>query len=285
MSIQRAGDRAIRKVAVPNLSGMNRTQYQAALTAVGLMFSETSTTTSNSSLDQIINTQGTAAGTIVNIGTSISVNYYQYSYPNFSHYGGFGHYGGFYHGFYHNFSHYGSFYHGFSHYGSFYHGFGHGYVWFLSVGSKTGILTPNGPVAAEDLKVGDTLLSIDANEIDIDNFNPADWTSPVLNVNGVTETTITSITSRIVDTVASLNGELFSTTHWILSKKDNVIKFTNVSDLDTSYEVWSHSVNDWTPVTSIDIISYIDRVYSINCEPYDMFFTNTALVYDVYNSQ
>ena len=78
MALQRTGDRGIRKAGVPDLTGMTRTQYQAALTALGLTYTETSTNTGNSALDQKINTQGTAAGTIVNLGTAVAVNYYIY---------------------------------------------------------------------------------------------------------------------------------------------------------------------------------------------------------------
>jgi len=233
--------------------------------------------------------------------------FYHGFYHSFTHYAGFyhgfyhsfTHYAGFYHGFYHGFSHgYGGFYHGFSHgygsfyhsfnhgYGGFYHGFGHGYGGFsgfgrwYSIGADTGVLTPNGTVAAETLKVGDKLVSLDIAEIDMANFNPLEWSSESLSGNGITETTITSISSRVVDKVVQINGDIYSLNHWILTRKDNVISFTKSSDIDTTYEVYKFQTLDWSPVESATELAFIDRVFTINCEPHDMFFTNAALVYD-----
>ncbi len=222
-------------------------------------------------------------------------------YSAFGHYAAFGHYGSFshYNGFYHGFSHYGGFYHsfshgyggfshyngfshgygGFGHYGGFYHGFGHGGRGY-SIGSNTGILTPNGPIIAENLKVGDKLLSLDISEIDMANFNPLTWTAEALSGNGVVETEIVSITSRVVDQVVTVNGDIYSTSHWILTRKDGVVQFTKSSEIDTTYEVYNYQTLDWGTITSVSTISYIDRVYTINCEPHDMFFTNSMLVYD-----
>jgi hypothetical protein len=207
-------------------------------------------------------------------------------YSAFSHYGSFGHYSAFGHG-YGGFGHsYGGFYHsfghgygGFGHYGGFYHGFGHGRRWY-SIGSHTGILTPTGSTSAENIKVGDKLLSLNISEIDLANFNPLTWTSESLSGDGVTETEVVSVTSKVVDTVVSVNGDVYSMNHWILSRKDGLVKFTKSSEIDTTYEVYNYQSLDWIPVTSATTMAYIDRVYTINCEPHDMFFTNSMLVYD-----
>jgi hypothetical protein len=238
--------------------------------------------------------------------------FYHGFYHGFTHYASFAHYAGFYHGFYHGFSHYaafghygsfghgyGGFYHGFytsfAHgYGGFYHGFSHGYAGFghyggfagfgtfwYSIGGDTGLLTPTGVVTAENLKVGDTLLALDISEIDMQNFNPAEWTSETLSGNGVVETTVVNISARVSDQAVIVNGDIYSMNHWILARKDGLVQFVNSSNIDTTYEVYNYQTLDWTPVTGAEVISYIDRVYSINCEPYDMFFTNSMLVYDI----
>ena len=141
-------------------------------------------------------------------------------------------------------------------------------------------MTPNGPIIAENLKVGDKLLSLDISEIDIANFDPITWTADALSGNGVVETEIVSITSRVVDEVVTVNGDIYSTSHWILSRKDGVVQFTRSSEIDTTYEVYNYQTLDWANITSVSTIAYIDRVYTINCEPHDMFFTNSMLVYD-----
>jgi hypothetical protein len=114
----------------------------------------------------------------------------------------------------------------------------------------------------------------------MENFDPATWYSEALSGNGIVETTVVSVSSRVSAEAVSINGDIFSTSHWILTKKDGIVKFMNSTDIDTTYEVYNSATMDWSPVSSASVIAYIDRVYTINCEPYDMFFTNTALVYD-----
>jgi hypothetical protein len=338
MALQRSKGRTVRKASVPAFDqSYSRTSYQSYLANIGLFYSENSTNTTDSGLDQKWQSQNITPGTVVPYGTTIGINYYIYVYPGFSHYAGFyhgfyhgfthyagfyhgfyhgfahyadfTHYAGFYHGFYHGFAHYaafghygsfghgyggfyhgfytsfthgyGGFYHGFSHgYGGFYHGFGHAF-YYLSIGGETGLLSPTGVITAENLKVGDKLLALDISEIDMENFNPAEWTAETLSGTGVVETSVVSISSRVSDKAAVVNGDIYSMNHWILARKDGVIQFVNSASIDTTYEVYNYKTLDWVPVTSAEIISYIDKVYSINCEPYDMFFTNSMLVYDI----
>jgi hypothetical protein len=284
MSVRKSGDKGVRKVNVPDLSGMTRTQYQAALTAVGLTYSETSSTTGDSGLDQKIVSQSTAAGTVVNIGTSIAVTYYQYVYPGFSHYGGFGHYGGFYHGFYHGFGHYGGFYHGFyhgfAHYGGFYHSFGFGGYYYLeSIGGNTGVLTPGGRAPASSLSVGDKLLSVKSAQLP-EGFVPINWEAGQFSIDEIVETEIVSINTSLSDKAWVINQDVYSPSHYILVKDGDVHKFLLPSQITTDMMVYSYNNSDWTAVVSVEEINYIDMVYSINCEPYDMFFTENALVFD-----
>ena len=71
----------IRKVTVPSLSGLTRSQAKTALESVGLTWSETSSTMQNINLDNTIESQGVASGTTVKIGDSVSFSYYVYVAP------------------------------------------------------------------------------------------------------------------------------------------------------------------------------------------------------------
>ena len=79
--IGKAKKTGVRKVNVPNLSGLNRSQAKAALEAVGLTWSETSSNMQNINLDNTIESQGVASGTTVKIGDSVSFSYYVYVAP------------------------------------------------------------------------------------------------------------------------------------------------------------------------------------------------------------
>ena len=71
----------VRKVNVPNLSGLTRSQAQTALSAVGLTYSESTTSTSDSGLTNYIQSQNKSSGETVLIGSSVTFVYYNYVAP------------------------------------------------------------------------------------------------------------------------------------------------------------------------------------------------------------
>jgi hypothetical protein len=79
-------------VAVPNLSSLTQVEALAAISAAGLVGTASGTTnTSNSSLDGKVASQSPTSGTLVDYGTSVTVNTYTYyqeqatlSFPTFS---------------------------------------------------------------------------------------------------------------------------------------------------------------------------------------------------------
>jgi hypothetical protein len=78
----RKGNRVgIRKVTVPNLYGLTRTQAQSILSALGLIYSESSTSTSNLVLDNTVASQDSSYNSTVLIGASVPFSYYYYINP------------------------------------------------------------------------------------------------------------------------------------------------------------------------------------------------------------
>jgi hypothetical protein len=63
-------------------------------------------------------------------------------------------------------------------------------------------------------------------------------------------------------------------------RKDGVAEFLNSTEIDMTYEIFNYQVMDWVPVSSFEISNKQLLVYSINCEPMDIFFTENMLVYD-----
>ena len=66
----------IRKVTIPNLSGLTRTQAQSLLASLGLTYSESTTNTSDLGLTNYIESQSISSGFTVNIGTAVPFSYY-----------------------------------------------------------------------------------------------------------------------------------------------------------------------------------------------------------------
>jgi hypothetical protein len=149
-----------------------------------------------------------------------------------------------------------------------------------SVARNTGVLTVDGRKPASELQVGDKLYGMN-----IPSENVLDWTSwqssdIVLNSDNVVETEIVSINLHQTDKIYSINGDLYSGSHYVLTKKDDVVKFTRADEIDSTYFVYSYAAFDFEAIISVEAIDYEETVYSINCEPYDNFFTDNMLVFD-----
>ena len=75
------GRGGVRKVTIPNLSGLTRTQAQSLLSSLGLSYIESTSDTSDSNLTNYIQSQTVSSGSTVTIGSAIPFSYYTYVNP------------------------------------------------------------------------------------------------------------------------------------------------------------------------------------------------------------
>ena len=162
-----------------------------------------------------------------------------------------------------------------------------GFTPVKSIGADTLISSkvPEGLVLAHNLSVGDVLYSADIEGLDLSTDVPiaeyfANWSeaNPVINTNY--ETTITALSAHVVDSVIVINGNKYSVSHYILVKRDGVGKFINVTEVVESDLVYSPTFSDWQPIVELRVSEGKELVITINTEPYDVFFTDNALVHD-----
>ena len=277
------GKLGIRKVDVPSLNGLTRSQAKQTLESKGLNWQETLETTTNIGLDLSIKEQSVATGSVIKIGDTINFTYYGYvAPPNFN--PGFGPafnepafnepafdtplFGG--SGDLTNLDLSALF------------DFGSG---GKSIGITTLVRTTDGLVKAGDLQVGDTLLSVN-----IEGF-------PYESAEGVTAQAIAwsdnnpNIIPEITNIVALyktqsayavvINEDIFSQYHYVLIKRNGVSKFeTSVNIVKETDLVYSYDTSSWEPIYLYEIVQVPHDIVSINCEPYDMFFTERMLTHD-----
>jgi hypothetical protein len=161
-----------------------------------------------------------------------------------------------------------------------------------SIGADTLIKSknPDGLLLAWNLRVGDVLCSANIEGIDTSNDQIANyihnWSAQNANIDTGAETTIVAMAARIVDGAIIINGNKYSKAHWILVKESEsgVIKFKNVPEVSETDQIFSPETMSWDLVTSFMEIDSRELVISINVEPYDVFFTDNALVHDSYNA-
>jgi hypothetical protein len=162
-----------------------------------------------------------------------------------------------------------------------------GFTPVKSIGADTLIASknPEGLVLAHNLSVGDILYSADIENLETqsglglsDYF--ANWSedNPVINTN--LETTIVGLSARIVDNVVVINGNKYSYSHYIMIRREGQVKFVKVYEVEFTDEVFSPLIDDWQPILELRNSEGKELVISINTEPYDIFFTDNAIVHD-----
>lgn len=288
------GKDAVRKVTVPNIIGMTRTNAAAACAAVGLSYvASSSTTTSNSAIDQQIITQSLSAGSVVILPNTVSTTYYQYVYPGFGFYGGFGFYTSF----------------------GFYAGFGFfGFQPFtyvpenadligrdialggqsaslgqisqpMCIHKDTQIKTTEGFKSIKDINVGDQLASLDIFELPSNpgQYNWETWKTSDFLIAGSMETTVLSIKKVTLDGIIKINGDSFSTMHPIFIKRENEYRIVRSSEVTQTDLILGTESQKWEPITEY-IFENVEQedFYSIITEPSQIFFTKNLAVHSKY---
>jgi hypothetical protein len=153
-----------------------------------------------------------------------------------------------------------------------------------SVNINTLIRTKAGLVAAHDLKVGDKLLSADIESFPYDNLAATNmdlinWTSENPYVNLV-ETEIVGLRYRTSKWAVIVDSDIFSDTHYIMVKRGDTTTFVKAMDLEHTDLIWSYSERNWISISVLEKVDVNHEVVSIDCEPYDIFFTERMLTHD-----
>ena len=159
-------------------------------------------------------------------------------------------------------------------------------AYYKSISLHTLVLTPNGYTQASNLKVGDELVSAEIPGLGM-NFTLQDvqnWTGDPATLQIVPDkvTTIVGMGSSQATHSVSVNGEFYSGNHTMLVNRDGIARMVTSIDLLETDQLWSADTNTWTPLTELIISEIAHEVISINCEPYDLFYTDHFLVYDGY---
>jgi hypothetical protein len=157
-----------------------------------------------------------------------------------------------------------------------------------SVGAETVIKSknPEGLILAHNLSVGDVLYSANIEGIDVSNSEIAqylqNWSTASAQI-APAETTIVAMAARISnDGAIVINGNKYSSEHYILIKRAGQIQFQPAREVVETDLVFSPSENDWKEVTDYKITDQKELLISIDVEPYDLYFTDNALVHDSY---
>ena len=153
-----------------------------------------------------------------------------------------------------------------------------------SIGVNTLLRTPDGLVVAGNIEVGDVLLSADIEGFPYEDLPGStlaaiNWSdkNPVFTT---VETTVTSITRRTAARGVVINNDLFSDTHYVLVKKGAKALFVLSTEVVMTDKVYNYSTSSWEDIKYLKTGDIPHEVVSIDCEPYDVFYTEHLLVHD-----
>ena len=292
------GNKGSRKNSIPSLVGVDKTTAETSLTNAGFNYSTTNENTSDAGQNNKIKTQSIPAGEVKPIGTNVNLVNQTFSFTPFGAFGftpfGFTPFGftpvtAF------SFITFGFTPFGFTPFG--FTPFGFTPVAFTfsppsCIEENTLVDTPNGPVAAKDLKVGDEVNTVDLLEIpqnDITGEYDFDYVGMV----SETLTPVNKITTRIVsiepstrDKVMYFNDgleKLFSTTQPIFIKSKNFYQVAPAGAIEVGdYLIEVNEDGSFTEilVESINTLTKDTTVYQFNCEPADWFIAGNYLVHN-----
>jgi len=160
-----------------------------------------------------------------------------------------------------------------------------------SVGAETIISSkqPQGLVLAHNLSVGDVLYSANIEGIDVSNTAILqylqNWSSSSAQITTDVETTIVAMAARISDEGAVIiNGNKYSKQHFVLVKRNEMIQFLPSAEVLETDLIFSPTDQEWKAITDYKITDQKELLISIDVEPYDVYFTDNALVHDSYRA-
>lgn len=160
-----------------------------------------------------------------------------------------------------------------------------------SVGAETIIKSkvPEGLILAHNLSVGDVLYSANIEGIDVSNTAILEylqnWSANSANIDTDVETTIVAMAARISDEGAVIiNGNKYSKQHFVLIQRNGQIQFQPSAEVLETDLIFSPSESAWVAITDYKITDQKELLISIDVEPYDLYFTDNALVHDSYRA-
>lgn len=266
------------KNAIPNLVGMTRTTAQALLSSLGFTYSESSTNTADAGQNGIISSQAVTAGNTELLGTQVPYVYQTFSFApfgfapeppppvfSFTPFGAFS---------FVTFS--------FTPFGAF------GFLQFgfspsQCIEENTLVKTPNGDIPVKDLKMGDSIYSINIDEVNTN--NSISLNSSTLTATSLVEVEIDDVSVSQKDTVVCFNEDYsskYSQEQPFFIKRDGsygVISAGLINEGDYLIKINEDGSAEESLINNIEIFNGNFNVYSLSLSSQAWYIAGGCLVH------
>ena len=152
------------------------------------------------------------------------------------------------------------------------------------------IRTTNGLVPAKDVKVGDTVLSVDLSEISTGgasgDFDYVGFSSPSLTSNGTVEVNVVDVNAMTKPSIMWFNGDTskkYSLSQPFFIKRGasyEVVPSSTIEEGDKLIKINNDGSISEIEVSSIEYETTEQTVYQFDCEPQDWFIAGDYLVHN-----
>jgi hypothetical protein len=147
-------------------------------------------------------------------------------------------------------------------------------------------------VSAGQIEIGDEVIGLNIPGIP-DNYwllddgsmgSYSDYVITQEQIDNATETVTTVVGKRLHENVGAVavNGDIYTLNHFILAKRDGQVKSLNVKDLLNTDFIYNYQTKDFVAIEALEKNEEITiQSYSINTEPWDFYFTENGLTFDM----
>jgi hypothetical protein len=139
------------------------------------------------------------------------------------------------------------------------------------------------------LEIGDQLLSVDIPGIPQDfttlGTTPEELQAMSWDPNVLTESTPVLTTVKNIDVhektgAVAINEDLFTRAHYIFVQRDSLAIIIMAKDVVETDLVYNYTTSEFEEIFDLQFLDITYFAYSINCEPYDFFWTERMLTFD-----
>ncbi len=106
------------------------------------------------------------------------------------------------------------------------------------------------------------------------------WDPSVLADSTQVLTTINNITLHSTTGGVSVNGEVFTTAHYLFVSREGIAIIVTANELLDTDLVYNYITSEFEVIYDLEFLNITYFAYSINCEPYDFFWTEKSLTFD-----
>ena len=106
------------------------------------------------------------------------------------------------------------------------------------------------------------------------------WSPDIIEGSAPALTTVNSISVNERRGAVSINTEMFTRAHYIFIERDGVAKIVTAAEVINTDKIYNYTNSQFIDIYELEFLDIVFFAYSVNCEPFDFFWTEHSLTFD-----